>query len=223
IMPGSGFAVAVKGRVQELGFEEIDAALDLYEQAVTLDPRTTLAYASTARVHLREKQDLDAFIADAEGRRAAMPGQAWTHGTVAFAYLEKDAVEDGITAFESLLALVPNYADAHCELARLYERTLQKQQATEHWGLCALLDSRNSKGTEGEGERTELLSIEISAPLDGAEVSGLVEIRGSAWINDFQFYKVEFGAGEHPDTWSVIGDVQETSVMNGTLALWDTS
>jgi hypothetical protein len=57
-----------------------------------------------------------------------------------------------------------------------------------------------------------------------AVLKGVVQIRGTANIRDFQFYKVEFGAGDEPLTWSVIGDdVVRKRVVNDVLVIWDTS
>jgi hypothetical protein len=55
-------------------------------------------------------------------------------------------------------------------------------------------------------------------------LKGIVQIKGAANIRDFQFYKVEFGAGDKPSTWSVIGnDVVRKRVVDDVLVTWDTS
>jgi len=63
----------------------------------------------------------------------------------------------------------------------------------------------------------------ISSPTPNSTVSGQVSIRGTANIEAFQFYKVEYGMGERPMQWNSIGDVMRERVVNGTLAVWDTS
>jgi hypothetical protein len=63
----------------------------------------------------------------------------------------------------------------------------------------------------------------ISSPPPNSAVSGQVTIRGTANIEAFQFYKVEYGMGERPAQWNSIGDVRRERVVDGTLAVWDTS
>ena len=46
---------------------------------------------------------------------------------------------------------------------------------------------------------------------------------GSAAVGAFQFYKVEFGVGPNPQQWAVIGDLHDSPVVNGQLAVWDTT
>ena len=54
-------------------------------------------------------------------------------------------------------------------------------------------------------------------------ITGQVTIRGTAQIDGFQFYKIEYGMGEDPDLWNSIGDVVRRPVVDGTLGIWDTS
>lgn len=63
----------------------------------------------------------------------------------------------------------------------------------------------------------------ITSPQPNATVMGLVVIKGSANINDFQFYKVEFGRGPNPTDWHLIGATQPVPVIDGVLAQWDTT
>lgn len=63
----------------------------------------------------------------------------------------------------------------------------------------------------------------ITAPTDGATVSGTVEVKGTAAGPDFGYYKVEFlPPGGTTWVW-VDGTVHKTPVTDGTLAKWDTS
>ena len=50
---------------------------------------------------------------------------------------------------------------------------------------------------------------------------GTFNVLGTANISHFQFYKLEFGAGEMPSTWSVIGDLHYEPVVNGILGSWN--
>lgn len=56
----------------------------------------------------------------------------------------------------------------------------------------------------------------ITAPSVGAEVSGMVPIFGTATHEDFQYYKLEYGAGAQPGVWSYF-DGGDRPVQNGQL------
>lgn len=62
----------------------------------------------------------------------------------------------------------------------------------------------------------------ITSPGNRARVSGRVAIRGTASIDDFQFYKVEYSMGDQPGSWNVVGDIVHQSVSNGVLRELDT-
>lgn len=65
----------------------------------------------------------------------------------------------------------------------------------------------------------------ITSPGPNQSVQGLVEVTGTANIDAFQFYKVEFGFGHNPDPagFHVIEEQKFTPVNNGVLVVWDTS
>lgn len=63
----------------------------------------------------------------------------------------------------------------------------------------------------------------ISSPAAGEAIKGQITIRGSAAVDAFQFYKLEYGMGETPQQWNSIGEVQRTPVVDGVLAVWNTS
>lgn len=65
--------------------------------------------------------------------------------------------------------------------------------------------------------------VRIAQPGQGQNIQGRIDIRGTASIPGFQFYKVELGLGEHPGRWTSISDIHGTSVTDGLLEVWDTS
>ena len=67
------------------------------------------------------------------------------------------------------------------------------------------------------------VAVQITSPEMGAEVRGLVPIIGSASVEPFQFYKIEYGIGSSPSQWALIGSLRETAVINGQLEVWDTN
>jgi hypothetical protein len=56
----------------------------------------------------------------------------------------------------------------------------------------------------------------ISEPGIGQVASGAVAIFGTANVDNFQFYKLEYGAGENPAVWSYFGG-GDAPVVNGRL------
>jgi len=66
----------------------------------------------------------------------------------------------------------------------------------------------------------------ISFPAEGVVLRGLVEISGSANIDDFQYYKVEIGQGEQPqtDSWHTFTtEPHDKPVSDGVLDVLDSS
>jgi hypothetical protein len=62
----------------------------------------------------------------------------------------------------------------------------------------------------------------INSPGVNQRVRGVVEIRGAANIDFFQFYKVEFGFGHDGTEFHVIDQLKYSPVNNGVLVLWNT-
>lgn len=62
----------------------------------------------------------------------------------------------------------------------------------------------------------------ITSPTHNSLISGVVQVRGTARIPNFQFYKVEFGAGAEPTHWSSISEVHREPITNGVLEFWNT-
>jgi hypothetical protein len=54
-------------------------------------------------------------------------------------------------------------------------------------------------------------------------LEGVVEIWGTADIDQFQYYKVEYGVGETPPGWVVIDDLKDGPVSEGVLVVWNTA
>jgi len=65
--------------------------------------------------------------------------------------------------------------------------------------------------------------VVITSPQPNETVRGLVIIRGSASVPNFQFYKVEYGRGASPTEWHLIGSTRSNPVTDGILAQWDTT
>ena len=64
--------------------------------------------------------------------------------------------------------------------------------------------------------------VNITSPEVNAYVGGVVEIRGTANIENFQYYKIEFAAGADPSDWHWIGEGRNP-VDGGVLLTWNTA
>lgn len=65
---------------------------------------------------------------------------------------------------------------------------------------------------------------EIRQPASGQAVSGVVSIAGTATHPGFESYELAFSYDPNPTgTWFSIGEAIDTPVIDGRLAIWDTS
>ncbi|MBC7265271.1 MAG: PBP1A family penicillin-binding protein [Chloroflexi bacterium] len=62
----------------------------------------------------------------------------------------------------------------------------------------------------------------ITWPTQGQTVQGVVGIIGDAVMSDFNQYVVEYGIGQSPLGWALVGDPGYTPVEGGLLINWDT-
>ena len=65
--------------------------------------------------------------------------------------------------------------------------------------------------------------VRIVAPYVNQGLSGQVVIRGTARIDQFQFYKLEYGLGEEPRQWNSIGEINRSPVVDDVLGSWNLS
>jgi hypothetical protein len=63
--------------------------------------------------------------------------------------------------------------------------------------------------------------VAILDPTLGGHVTGVVSVRGNARAGDFAFYRLEFGQGLNPSSWSQIGGDHYNQVDNNVLEYWD--
>jgi membrane peptidoglycan carboxypeptidase len=95
----------------------------------------------------------------------------------------------------------------------------QRQQAME-WasalGLSLAPTERSNPISPND------LPAVIKSPAAGASVNGVVTVMGRAASNDFEWFRLEYGAGASPSEWIVINQVN-AAVTDGALGMWDTS
>jgi membrane carboxypeptidase/penicillin-binding protein PbpC len=66
-------------------------------------------------------------------------------------------------------------------------------------------------------------SVSITSPDMFAVVNGQVQIKGTAFGEDFQRYRVLVGQGLNPQEWTAVGSESIDPVEQGLLATWDTT
>ncbi len=66
-------------------------------------------------------------------------------------------------------------------------------------------------------------NINITSPALFANVSGRLQITGTATGNGFQYYRIQVGEGLYPRQWIQVGSDFNDPVINGPLAEWDAS
>lgn len=64
-------------------------------------------------------------------------------------------------------------------------------------------------------------SARITAPGVDAHLAGFVSVTGSANIANFQYYKIEYGVGEQPQGWTVVGELHRQPINDGVLATFN--
>ncbi len=76
--------------------------------------------------------------------------------------------------------------------------------------------------TEAVPAYQQCFQVEITSPRPDAELRGIVTIEGSASIDGFQFYKVEYSTADQPDFWRAVSQTYSQPVINGVLDRWNT-
>jgi membrane peptidoglycan carboxypeptidase len=90
------------------------------------------------------------------------------------------------------------------------------------WAAAAGLDTPPT--TYDTYQPPEVLpEAHITTPVMFSDEHRVVEIRGTAAGADFVSYRLEYGAGLNPQTWTLVGGDATTPVTEGLLASWDTT
>lgn len=220
VYPGAAWTLETIGHSYR-GRQMLEEALDSFSQSLSLDPTRTGAYAAMANLYKgwSNPQDTAAHF-DLLSRQ--QPDVPWYAGLAAHIYKTLDKVAEATEHYEKLLTFVPHYADAHYNLALLYERGSDGRTARRHWNTYLALAAGRQYTLEAEARREALRRVVITAPTDDEPVCGQAAIRGSALIDDFWYYKVEFRDPAHGE-WQVIGELHYQPVSDGLLETWDTT
>ena len=68
-----------------------------------------------------------------------------------------------------------------------------------------------------------LADAHFTAPAFFADVRGILEIRGTAAGEEFDYYRIQVGQGLNPREWTQVGEDIREPIKNALLATWDTS
>ena len=112
-------------------------ARQLFERAITLDPRFAAAYALLGRTYLMEvvyqwnqdPQTQEKIFALGQQAVVLDDSQPTAHETLGLAYLGKKQHAQAIAEAEKAVALDPNYADAYVTLAEIFSFAGRPQEA----------------------------------------------------------------------------------------------
>jgi len=209
--------------------ERRDEAIASYLAAIQIDPRQTDVYDHWIRLHedIYERPfriDLQR-LADALAGIEAGPERdtLWARVLLSRGYYRLEGPSDRAKRYlDEAIAVDPAFADLYRQLALLYEARLEGRPALGAWYRY-----RYAAALEGEADETAahidmLQDGRIEAPADGALVSGVVEIVGTAAREGFEYYKLEYRPIDS-DAWNTLGAPVHHAVEQAPLATWDTA
>lgn len=64
--------------------------------------------------------------------------------------------------------------------------------------------------------------VMLTAPMNGSEVTGVVDVFGTVALADFSHYEVQYGLSNSPQAWAPITEPVGAEARNARLAVWDT-
>lgn len=73
------------------------------------------------------------------------------------------------------------------------------------------------------GAQSPCRNVAIRSPFSGEQVAGRVPVLGSARIDGFNFYKLEWARADAPEAWQAVSTTIAEPVLNGLLDTWDTT
>jgi tetratricopeptide (TPR) repeat protein len=219
VSPGSGWAREVLADAYRKRGMRNEATRE-YETSAQVDPARASAYQGLVEMIEEDLGSLDTEIARYENIRQGDPGAIWIHGVLGAAYRPQGRTNDAIGAYQKMAKLAPTNPEAHAQLAQLYLEKGKGQEALREYQIYLSLAITGSVSEEAAYRYEWLSGYAITSPIPNERLSGNVEIRGTATVPDFQFYKVEYGLGKNPDQWFSIGTVRTDPVIDGVLANW---
>jgi len=123
--PGTGAKQLIRQGVDWLNIDELDQADDVLRCALTLEPDNADANHLLAIAMLRKDQHLDLAISHIERALEIVPRQPLYINSLGTAYWQAGRLQEARDQFEGLIAIQPDYVEAHYNLANTF-RSLQE-------------------------------------------------------------------------------------------------
>ncbi|MBI5293628.1 MAG: tetratricopeptide repeat protein [Chloroflexi bacterium] len=158
-----------------------------------------------------------------EAMSAADPSAAWLHGILSQFYQQPEvySASAAVKHLEFLVNRYPQFAAYHSQLAQLYQQLGQSGNARRQWNLYLALAFKDPERVSAQASLSH-----VSLIIDPVLVEAwnpLVTIHGTADIQNFESYQLDWGAGESPADWHAIAGPVTRPVYNDSLGLWDTT
>jgi tetratricopeptide (TPR) repeat protein len=133
--------------------------IELYQQAIELDPRHAAALINLGTIYYNQRQYVQA---EAVYRRAteADPNYALAFFDLGNSLDELQRLTEAIEAYKTAIRLAPKYADAHYNLALAYERTGDHRKALPHWMTYTRLDPMGPWSSHARSQAKRLIEAE---------------------------------------------------------------
>jgi tetratricopeptide (TPR) repeat protein len=143
---------------QAVDFEQggkVEDAIALYEDILAIDSKHAESYINLGTIAYKRG---DMRLAERMYRQAteADDSSALAFYDLGNALDELRRFEEAVGAYKEALRLSPKYADAHYNLAYIYERTSEQRRALIHWRAYLKL---NGRGLWAENARVRVAQI----------------------------------------------------------------
>ncbi|MHB8840660.1 MAG: beta strand repeat-containing protein [Candidatus Aquicultor sp.] len=133
--------------------------------------------------------------------------------------LSWNASSDAVSGLAKYIVKVDGVVDQQVSTSTLSTQTATTLASGPHTWQIVAEDSAGNQVTSA----TRTINVDatnptasITAPLNNATITGTVNIQGTASDTNFSNYKLEYGAGASPSSWTTITN-SSSGVTNGTL------
>lgn len=140
-----------------------EAAIELYVQAVSLDPRQAGSFVNLSRLYSL-RSEFEKALECADNALRIDPRYALAHFNRGCALEDLGRPGDAIESYKNAVRCDPDFADAHYNLALCYQRRGEHRKTLPHFKLCAKrygddMWGRFARAQFEEGRAREKLTI----------------------------------------------------------------